>query len=50
MDVVVTTSEVHEVSAEEVATALIEAGWYVHSVTVVDRRGVLSPDEWRDGN
>lgn len=44
VDVVIYTSD--EVSAEDAATALIEAGWYVHSVRVRSHSGV---DYWEEG-
>lgn len=50
MDVTVYTSDVNNVSAEDVATVLIEAGYYVHSVRVRHREMIQVDDLWTDGN
>lgn len=52
MEVTVQTSDTTEVDPEDIATLLIEAGWYVHSVTVTTLpHGEGGPDRvWTDGN
>ena len=49
MDIEITTSDPGAVNAEDVATAVIDEGYYVQSVIVKDRRGI-EWDQWRDGN
>lgn len=41
MDVEITTTHPSEVDAEEVARALEDAGYFVHSVKVFDRANIL---------
>lgn len=51
MDVTIQTSHTCEVDPEEIATVIIEKGFYVHSVSVVSRPGGFGDARvWTDGN
>ncbi len=41
MDIVITTTDPHEISIEEIREALDKAGYVVASITVLDREGNL---------
>lgn len=50
MEIEIKTEDVDEVDPEEIATLLIEAGYYVASVRVVGRRAGQDERRWEDGN
>jgi hypothetical protein len=50
MDVTVVTSDAATVQATEIAEALGDAGFFVNTVTVKDREGVLFDEFWEVAN
>lgn len=48
MDVTIHTSDFEAVNPEDVATALIQAGWYVATVQVIEREPERRVAVWED--